>query len=370
VALEKLSAKTFNFYAPRFRVKIEDEKLPPNIAMAIIDVSVDEKLDEGASFTMTIYDEFDMKSQTFKWLDHKLFNVGNKVAIEMGYENDLHTMVMGNITRIEPNFSVGETPTITIGGQDLSYDYLKRATPERTFVDKSYSDIVETIAKEAGMEFEVDTTGKYNRHLRKDSQTTYYAFIKDLAEKSGYIFYVDRKTIYFVKPKDDRKEVIKLTLGKDIINFRPLINTARQVTEVEVRGHNPRDPGTPLIGIAKAGEERNKKTGQETGSQITQKRHGSVKKVITNVIVNSVEHAKLIALAELNKASDTFITGEGECVGIPAIRPGVTIELEKMGTRFGGKYYVKGVKHTIGNNGYRTNFSVTKNSTSKKKGAK
>ena len=69
-----------------------------------------------------------------------------------------------------------------------------------------------------------------------------------------------------------------------------------------------------------------------------------------------------MARAELNRASDTLVEGSGECVGIPQIRTGVTIRLEKMGERFSGKYYVKGVTHTLNDSGYRTRFSVRRNS--------
>jgi len=361
MALEKLSKSTFGFYAPRFEVEIEEQKLPAPMAKSIIDVSVDEKLDEGASFALTLYDEFDMKTQSFKWLDHKLIQVGNKISIKMGYENDLHTMMSGLINAVEPSFFAGETPTIVISGHDFSFDYLKKPSPERTFVDKSYSNIVETIANEAGMTPKVDVTGKYEHSLRKGSDTTYYAFIETIAKRSERTFYVERDKLYFVKPKDEKKEVITLSLGKDLISFRPVVNSANQVSEIEVRGHNPDDPSTPLVGRARAGEERAQESGRRTGSQISQQRHGNIKKVITDVVVTSVEHAQAIALAELNRHADTFITGDGESVGIPAMRPGITIMLEKMGKRFSGKYYVKSTTHTIDGSGYRTRFSVKKN---------
>lgn len=361
MALEKLSLATLNFYAPRFEVEIENQRLTANIAKAIIDVTVEEKIDEGASFRLTVHDEFDMTTQEFKWLDHELFNVGNKVTIKMGYGGDLSTMVMGTITGIEPSFFSGEIPTITINGQDLSFDYLKRSTPERTFVDRSYSDIARTIASEAGLLLVADETGRYEPFIRKNSDKTYYRFLKDIADRAGFTIYVDRKTLYFIKPKDDKKEILKLELGKDIVSFRPSMNTSRLVSEVEVRGHNPGDPNTPLVGRARAGSERNQESGRRTGSQVVEERHGTQRRVITDVLVNSVEHANAIALSELNKSNDTFIVGDGECIGIPQIRPGVTIRLDKMGKRFSGKYYVKGTTHTMNNNGYRTRFVVKRN---------
>lgn len=361
MALEIISKETLDFYAPRFEVEINDQKLIANISKQILSVTVEEKLDEGVSFRFTMNDEFDLTTQQFNWLDNQLFKEGNKVTIKMGYANQLIIMTIGEITSLESSFFSGESTTLTVGGQDLSYDYMKRVSPERTFVDKTYGDIARIVASEAKLTPVVDETGKYEPHIRKDSNRSYYAFLKDLGEKSDREFSIDRQTMYFVKPRDDKKEIVTLALGKDIISFGPRMTTTELVTEVEVRGHNASDPDTPIVGRATAGSERSQEPGRRTGSQIAEERHGSVRKVITNVIVNSVEHANAIAQSELNKANDTLIEGDGVCIGMPQIRPGVNIRLERMGKKFSGKYYVKETTHTIDNSGYRTNFKVKRN---------
>lgn len=361
MTLEKLAPGNLSFYAPRFEVQINNSALALNMSKAIIDITVDEKIDEGASFHLTVHDEFDMATQQFKWLDHPLFDVGNKITIKMGYGSNLFPLVVGNITSIEPSFFSGESPTLTIGGQDLSYDYLKRSSPERTFVKKSYSDIATTIASDAGLLPVVDDTSEVVSSVCKKSEQSYYSFLEKLAKEAGFQFRMDGQTMYFVKPTDSKKEILTLELGKDIISFHPAMKTSGLVTDVEVRGHNPRDPGKPIIGRAGPGSERSQESGRKTGSQIMQSKSKTVKRVITNVIVNSVAHANAIALSELNKSSDSFIEGDAESIGLPQIRTGVTISLEKMGKRFSGKYYVKGTTHTIGESGYRTRFSVKRN---------
>ncbi len=171
-----------NFYAPRFEVEIGDKKLSPHLAKSIMDVKIDEKLDEGASFTLTIHDEFDMKSQKFRWLDEPLLDVGQKVAIKIGYSEKLFPMLIGKITSLEPSFFSGELPTITVGGQDLSFDYLKRPSAERTFVDKKYSDIARIIALEAGLLPVIDNGDDHTKspQKRKNNNETYYAFLERL----------------------------------------------------------------------------------------------------------------------------------------------------------------------------------------------
>ncbi|HSE42650.1 MAG TPA: hypothetical protein VLH08_17915 [Acidobacteriota bacterium] len=362
MALEIISKQTSDFYAPRFDVEIQDKELPLNISKSIMSVTIDEKLDEGVGFKFTMRDQFDLGSQKFQWLDNELFREGNTVTVKMGYSNQLEIMASGKIKTLESSFFSGESITLTIEGEDFSYDMLKRKSDERAFIDQTYSEIAKTIASEAKLTLKVDETGKFERIVRKNSDKTYFAFLQDLAKKADREFFVRGKTMYFVEPRNDEKEVVTLELGKDIINFKPRISTKESVTEVEVRGHNTANPSQPIIGRAVAGSERAQEAGKKTASQIAQEQYGAEgKKVITNVVVNSVEEANTIAKSVLNQASSKLIEGDGECIGLLQIRPGVNIRLEKMGERFSGKYYVNSVTHTIDSSGYRTRFSVKRN---------
>jgi uncharacterized protein len=355
MTLETLAKGNLNFYAPIFEVEIEGKKLDAITSNEITFVKVNEKLDEGASFELTLYNEFNMNTQTFKLIDDSRFYVGNEIIIKMGYENNLHTMIKGKVTSLEPSFSKNEATTLTIKGYDPSYDYMKRATPEKTFVDKTYSDIARTIAQEAGLDCEVDETGEFEKFIRKNNNETYYAFLYNIKDKVGFNFDIKEQKMYFVKPKDKKKEILTLELGKDIISFHPIMNTSRLLAEIEVRGHNLQDPNTAFIGKAKAEGELLALL-NKIGSK------DFAKKVITDVVVNSKEHAEKIANAELSKASYTFIEGTVECIGLPQIRTGVNIILNKVGERFSNKYYVTETTHTIDSSGYRTLFSVKSNS--------
>ena len=359
-----LSRDNSNFYAPRFEIEIENDRITANLSKQIIDLTVEEKIDEGASFTMTVNDQYDRGEEKFQWMDHELFQVGNRISIKVGYENNLLPMIIGNITGLEPSFFRGEAPTLTVKGQDLSYNYMKKISPERTFVERSYSEIAKIIADEAGLMIVVENTEQFEGQKRKNSNESYFSFLHRLAGEVDREFKIKGQTIYFVQPGDDETEILTLELGRDIIRFNPNLSTASLYSEVEVRGHNPRNPREPIVGRATAGSERSRESGRQTGSQIAAGRSESSerpRRVITDIIVNSVDHANSIALAELNRASDGLIEGDGECIGIPHIRTGVNIRLEKMGERFSGKYYVKGTTHTINNSGYRTRFRVKRN---------
>ncbi|NTU41449.1 MAG: phage late control D family protein [Nitrospirales bacterium] len=361
MALETISPGMMSFYAPRFEIEINNSRLAADISKAIMDITINEKMDEGADFSMTVNDEFDMTKQQFKWLDHPLFEIGNRMNIRIGYGGTMEEIMLGKITSLEPSFFSGELPTITVTGQDLSYDILKRAARERTFLNLSYGDIARRIASEAEMQAVIDDTPVFEPFIRKNNNETYYAFLESLAARAGFTFAVDRRTMSFIRPRDDRREVLTLELGKDLISFRPRMNTTDLVTEVEVRGHDANDPNTPIVGRAQAGSERILEPGRQTASQFAAEHYGEIRSVLTGLIVNSTEHANTIAASELNRRSDGFIEGDVECIGIPQIRPGVTIKIEKVGKKFSGKYYVKSASHSIGNSGYKLRFTVKRN---------
>ncbi len=352
--LTDFAKKTAQFYAPRFEVEIEGKTL--KLEKIITQISVTEKVDEGASFSFTVFDEYDLRKEEFKWLESDLFQVENKITIRFGYENKLETMIEGKINSVEPSFFSGEVPTITISGHDLSFDYLKRSSPAEPFRNKTYSEIAEEIAGKANLQPVIDRSDIRVKEIKKQNNESYYQFLKRLAEEIEFVFFVYKKKMYFVREYEYDTEEVTLTLGSDLISFKPTLNTSRFLKSVEVRGHNPKDPSKPIVAKVEA-------KGLISGEYIkigslNKKIEKPPEKVVDNVIVTSVSHARKIAESILNRANQALLTGEGSSIGMPQIRAGITLNLKRLGSIFSGKYYVKETGHTISNSGYTTTFSV------------
>jgi len=60
----------------------------------------------------------------------------------------------------------------------------------------------------------------------------------------------------------------------------------------------------------------------------------------------------------LRERAYSYLTGFRQVIGLPGLRPGDNIELQRLGRRFSGEYYVTKVEHTLGNSGYLTSFEV------------
>jgi phage protein D len=64
------------------------------------------------------------------------------------------------------------------------------------------------------------------------------------------------------------------------------------------------------------------------------------------------------AKAALNERAQDFVTGEGDCIGLPELLPDTNITLGKLGDMFSRTYYVEKTNHKVDGSGYRTHFTI------------
>ena len=74
--------------------------------------------------------------------------------------------------------------------------------------------------------------------------------------------------------------------------------------------------------------------------------------------VTSAEEARDLAISLLRERAYKFITGNGQVIGLPDLRPGTNVELKGLGKRFSGDYHVLKVEHSLGNTGFQTKFEA------------
>ena len=87
---------------------------------------------------------------------------------------------------------------------------------------------------------------------------------------------------------------------------------------------------------------------------------GGRQDVVIGASVTTQAEADALARALLRQRAYEFITGRGEIIGLPDLRPGDTMTISGLGDRFSGTYYVQRVEHEIGSGGYGTRFEVRK----------
>jgi len=347
-----------DIYAPFFTVELAG-KPEAELRDSIVSIDIDENLENPAMFKISFNETFDIQTQKFKWLDNKRIDPGTKFTITFGYTSGSKKKekIMGRIKSVSPSFDFMGITTLIVSGYDLSHDLLKttkRDEPKNFYNNIKYSDIAEDIAKKNNLKSKIEASGITYDNVNRGENESDYNFLRRLSEEIQYEFYVRLETLYFRKPRDNIDGDITFELGKNIIKFNPRNSIANVVNEVEVTGWDDKDP---IAETAKITDIKSK-VGIPDFENIVKSSQYKKIEVIENRVVRSNEEAKILAIAELKKRNKGFIEASLQCIGDPILRPGITINLKKVGERFSGVYYITGAKHTIGTDGYKTELKI------------
>jgi len=344
-------------FAPGFKVLINGSELPPELAHSVLSVKVDQELNKTNGFVIEVQDTF--HEGQFKWLRDDRFKIGNPVSVSIGYTNNVSKVLEGKIKNLNASFHTGCAPTFTVEGADQAYDFLTVKSETMTFRQKRDSDIVEEIARMAGLSADVQHTERVAPVKTKKGGKSYIEFLEHLAGENNYEFLLREQCLRF-KEGAYGDVVTTVAWGRDVIRFEPKLNTSSAVTEVIVRAWDATHK-THIEGRAKAGEETKQEDEKTTASEVARSVFGDVIKVITDRPVRSTSEARRIAQSELNKASNSLVEATVDVIGIPELTPGTCLKIEGFGPLFSGKYYVVKATHTLDREGYKTSLGVRRN---------
>jgi phage protein D len=358
--MSELSRHYGAFYAPAFAVYIGGEDVQRTLQVAVSQVEVDLALGAAGRFSMSVVDCYSIEKHAFiSGLGADILGIlkfGASVKICMGYGDirGLSTMLTGTITEVGTTFPESGYPELTVSGYDRAFP-LTLGKNSRNWSERTDSYAVEEIVRFHNLKGEIDTTREV-QPLIEQNQEADLDFIRKLAEHNGFEFYVEGDKLRFGKPKGSGDGVVKLRWGEGLLSFKPEANLAGQVSEVEVHGW---DPATkrPIVGRARAGDELDRDARRDSAAQLLQKGvHSPVLRL--RQPVQSQAQADQLARAALNERATRFLTGEGESIGLPQIRPDTNITLGNLGTAFSRTYYVQQSTHRSDASGYRTRFKV------------
>lgn len=345
---------------PSFRVQVNGSDLPPQAVADIYAVTVYEDLEVPGMFTLQMVN-WDMINRVITWSDDELFAEGNAVSIQMGYVDHLETVLVGEITGIEPEFSAGAMPMLTVRGHDRRHRLL-RGRVTRSFSQMKDSDIASQIAGELGLTAEVEDTGVTLEYVLQHNQTN-MEFLQERARRIGYELLVEDRTLFFRPLQHATGEVLTLARDGSLIEFFPRLSTLTQVSQVAVRGWDHREK-VAIVGQAVSGDEGTQMGGTTSGPAVVDAAFGAAIAASVDQAIFSQAEADQIARGQFTAMALAYIDGEGTCIGQPDLRAGTVIKLEGLGQRFSGLYYVIATIHTYTpSRGYRTMFTVRRNAT-------
>lgn len=352
-----------NFYAPAYSVRLGQDDMVRDLAIAVSQVEVDLVLGAASHFSFTITDCYSHKLHEFKTGRGadllKLLTFGAEIQVCMGYRDakSMPVAMVGTITEITTNFPDGGSPELAVSGYDHGFA-MTLGKSSRKWTKARDSEAAAEIASFNNLSARIERTKEQHEQIEQN-QLSDWEFLKKLADRNHYELFVDeRKTLHFAPPDDRATAVVKLKYGEGLLSFKPQANLAGQIAAVEVHGWDTKQK-KPIVGRASAGEESGlsgKSGGQILNGFIRDPQKRPTLRLRQPVFTQA--EADQRAKAALNERAKQFLTGEGETIGLPEIRPGRNVELDKLGVPFSKTYYIEKATHRIDTGGYRTRFSV------------
>ncbi|MBV9927290.1 MAG: phage late control D family protein [Acidobacteria bacterium] len=398
VTLGEESASREGFYVPVFQVKIEGVGLPRNVLRDVTQITYKDNVKELDSFELTV-NNWDAAKNTFKYVGaetadslqreplHRLFEPCNKeVVVSMGYGDYTRVMLTGTFTTMEPNFPAGGAPTLTVRGLNVLHQ-LRRKQYTFSWENMTDSKIAEDIA---GLKDKDTKKNRFPLPIKtdpnvKEPQLTYLAqknqydidFLLTRARARGYVVFVHEETdetgkkqkqLYFgpsesvstifpgsASPGGDQRDVtFVLEWGRSLIDFKPTLTTANQIKSVTVNGWDRKKKEK----ISESATLDDPKLNRNQDLYELLQKCDPREEVVVDEPVFTKDEAKKRALAILNDKQKEMVKATGTTVGLPDLRAGRIIQLDKLGSRFSGIYFVTETTHTIGPGGYTTKFSA------------
>ena len=326
-------------------------QLDPKIRDTMLEVRVRDTLLLPSSATVRVADPTGDNIDT-------LFNtlgIGKDIEVKTSSTGSTATksIFKGQVVAFEPEFGA-KGAEIVIRALDKGHK-LQRQRKVRTFQQMSAADMVSKVARESGLQADVQSTNVVYEFFQQSAETD-WDFVTRLARVNDYRVFVKDNTLHFEKPDRSAGAAIELTWQDNLISFRPRVSGVQQIDTVNVRNWDPKNKQT-VTGSASGA--RTASTPGIQRSKVASDLGGGTTLVANRLAVNSGE-ANGIAKSALQGQADAFAEAEGACFGNPDVKAGCKVTIKNVGSKFGGTYLVSSSTHLYrGKTGYQTSFQIS-----------
>lgn len=353
--MSDLEGKYGNFNAPECEIMIDGESAKMEemaIGWVEVDLTTDAKADVAR---FTILNAYDWSTTTLNWVNTKIAP-GKVLVVKLGYADKKGSVFEGLITGYSIDYSSSGSPTVTVTAMDRSM-LMMRSARSKVWNEVKDSDVVSTIASEYGLSADVEALTIKKNTIEQIGVSDFH-FVQSLAQDNDYLFHVTGSKLHFRKRATSGTPIVELKYGYSLIDFNFTVDVTGQTSEVKVRGF---DTATkkPIEGTAKTITSiSGAKSGPSLAGALSARK---IETIYTQV--SSVEEAKHLATAMLNKLSRDLIKGQGTCVGLPEMLPGELISLTGLGTGMDRNLLMSRVVHRLdATEGYTVQFEAEGNS--------
>jgi phage protein D len=328
-------------------------------------------------------------SDPYKVLSHAL-QEGMDVEVELGTDDDHGLVFRGRIYKVDGKFPLDGVPTINLRAYDRSMKMgLKKRN--RPFRDKKLSEIVSAVAQPYFNKLNIDVLGDpkfVGNGLRQDEQTD-LCFLQHLAQAYGCVMYVkpgdQQDTLHFVAQKKVMTTQPDVTLfyGRADVDRRLIhFESSSDVAEIRL----PRvlsgvdfDLGKAVeVTTSQADDVGNTDDPFKDENLTAFRKDSPVKSALLEGLISAASATQAVLRQELGnverEAVTTFATAadlaaiaknqfstslrgmraSGQAIGARDLWARSAVDIQDVGGRFSGIWYLSQVRHVLNREGYRS----------------
>lgn len=348
--------------APIFYVRVAPgtgaESTPLDLSDRVTSFRYEDKERAADRLTLTV-DNSDLLL-----FDDPAFKPGMHLEVTWGYVGAMAPARVCVVTKISGSLS------LSVEARALSV-LMNTKQQTRTFTGMRVSDVARRLARDYGYEtdrIDIEETPNVLATIPQ-SRLTDAQFLRRLAEREGFEFWIDHEGFHFHTRRVDRAPVRVLTYfidqeGGDIldgwsieddITARPARTRARgrdplERQDIDEEGSDETDRDRSTLASIRAIPD------PETGAIRVEREVGQAE--IHPTSAPDASTARREARGRFRRTQQTAVKMRVPIIGDPDLLAKTVIEIRGMGRRLSQRYYVRDASHTIDGSGYTTELNI------------
>jgi len=316
----------------------------------VLSITVVRELNRIPTATLHIKDG-EASSQTFAASDTDLFIPGKEIEIQLGYRSENVPVFKGVVVR--HGLRARRSGAVLVVECKDAAVKLTQGVKSAYFVDKKDSDIIEEILEARGLAADVDPT-EFDAKAVVQFDSTDWDFIVCRAEANGRVVSVLDGTVAVKAPDATREPALTVAFGSTLLELDVEMDARQQEESILARSWSAADQSLSESEAAEPAVSGNGNIDAETLAGVL----AAGARVVAHG--GALTEPELQAWADARLLKERFARTRGRAVfqGFADLAPGETLQVEGIGDRFAGKFFVSGVRHSVTQGNWQTDAQL------------
>jgi len=190
-------------------------------ALDAYEVKVSDYVEGAGCFTIA-FNNWDSNRQEFKSIGVNQMTEGTEVEVKAGFNTGVRSLIVGEVTSLEPEFTENQAPMLKVHGYDRLHRF-RRGRKTRSFLQMKDSDIAQKIA--ASCSYRLTQKIPKSRMIMSCKAISDIDFLLERARRINFEVVVKDKTLFFHKTANDKSKVVSIEYGLTLRTFFPRLST-------------------------------------------------------------------------------------------------------------------------------------------------